>query len=110
MSEPPDWVRAVGEDSVVLVHVGPGKARAGIIGFHGPSLRVNLRARPVDGAANRELLALLAGVLGVQRGALSIEAGLRGRDKRVRVGRLGADVVRGRLRAVLSVDVPVGHD
>ena len=110
MSEPPDWVRAVGEDSVVLVHVGAGKARAGIVGFHGPSLRVSLRARPVDGAANRELLVLLAGALGVRRGALSIESGLRGRDKRVRIGRLGPDVVRARLRTALSVDAPVGHD
>jgi uncharacterized protein YggU (UPF0235/DUF167 family) len=53
---------------------------------------------------------LLAGVLGVRRGALSIESGLRGRDKRVRIGRLGPDVVRARLRTALSVDAPVGHD
>ena len=110
MSEPPGWVRSVGEDSVILVHVGPGKTRAGIVGFHGPSLRVSLRARPVGGAANRELLALLAAALGVRRSALSIESGLRGRDKRVRIGRLGPDVVRARLRTALSVDVPVGHD
>jgi len=110
LSEPPGWVRSVGQDSVILVHVGTGRTRAGILGFHGPSLRVSLRARPVDGAANRELLSLLAEALGVRRGALSIESGLRGRDKRVRIGRLGPDVVRARLRTALSVDAPVGHD
>lgn len=110
MSEPVDWVRAADGDSVLLVHVGPGATRAGLTGFHGPALRVRLRARPVGGAANRELLAILAAALGVRPGALSIEAGIRGRDKRVRVGGLGPDIVRARLRAALSVDVPVGHD
>ena len=110
MPEPADWVRAAGDDSVVLVHVGPGAAQAGIAGFHGSFLRVRLRARPVDGAANRELLALLAKAVGVRLGAVSIEAGLRGRNKRVKIWGLGPDIVRARLRTVLSVDAPVGHD
>jgi hypothetical protein len=97
LSEPPDWVRAAGEDALLLVHVGPGAARAGLAGFHGPALRVRLRARPVDGAANRELLALLAAALDVRPGTLSIETGLRARDKRVRVEGLGPDIVRARL-------------
>jgi uncharacterized protein len=88
----------------------PGASRAGVAGVHGGALRVRVRARPVEGAANRELLRVLAAVLGVRPGALELEAGARGRDKHVRVRGLPVEVVRARLEAVLSVDRPEGHN
>jgi uncharacterized protein YggU (UPF0235/DUF167 family) len=54
-------------------------------------------ARAVEGAANRELVRFLAAALGIRPSALSIEAGLHGRDKRVRVRGVGVDAVVARL-------------
>jgi len=45
------------------------------------SWQAQLRAQPVDGAANKELVALVAGHFGVPRSAVSIKAGASGRSK-----------------------------
>ena len=79
-------------------------------GFHGEALRVRVAARPLEGAANRELLRLLARVLGVRPGDVELEAGAHGRGKRVRVRGLPPEKVRERLAAVLSVDRATGHN
>ena len=45
------------------------------------SWHAQLRAAPVDGAANKELIALVAGHFGVPRAAVSIKGGATGRLK-----------------------------
>jgi len=92
------------------VHVVPGARRAGVTGLHGDALRVRVTARPVEGAANRELLRLLARLLGVRSADLALEAGARGREKRVRVRGLAVETVRERLVPALSVDGAKGHN
>jgi len=92
------------------VHVVPGARRAGVTGLHGDALRVRVTAPPVEGAANRELLRLLARLLGVRSADLALEAGARGREKRVRVRGLAVETVRERLVPALSVDGAKGHN
>jgi uncharacterized protein (TIGR00251 family) len=104
------WLRAASDGALLRVHVVPGAARPGIAGLHGDALRVRVTARPVEGAANRELLRTLAGVLGIRAGDLALEAGSRGREKRVRVRGVPAETVRERLAPALSVDRAKGHN
>jgi len=85
---------------VLRVRVAPGASRSGIAGLHGDALRVRVSARPVDGAANRELLKVLAAALGVRPSALSIEAGELRREKRIRVEGTTAEAVRARFAAL----------
>ena len=92
---------------MVRVKVVPRASRPGIVGLHGNMLRVRVAAPPRGGAANRELLDLLAALLGVRPGVLSLAAGARGREKRVHVRGLPAHTVRDRL---LSVDKGAGHN
>ena len=82
---------------MIAVHARPGARRSAIVGPHGDALAIRLAARPVDGAANRALLELLAGALRVPVARLTLEAGEHGRQKRVRVDGLDADVVAERL-------------
>lgn len=93
-----------------MVRVTPRAARAGIAGVRGPALSVRLTAPPVEGAANRELVAVLARALAVRPSAVAIAGGSRSREKRVRVEGLDPEAVRARLGAVLSVDSPTRHD
>jgi uncharacterized protein len=72
------------------VHVQPRASRSEIAGMHGDAIKVRLMAPPVDDAANEELVALLARVLGLPRAAVRIVAGARGRSKVVEV--VGATV------------------
>jgi uncharacterized protein (TIGR00251 family) len=94
---PDDWVRAATGGSVLRIHVRPGARRSEIAGLYGGALCVRVRARPVEGAANREILALLATALGVRPGALRIQGGEHGRDKQIVVEGLEPGAVRERL-------------
>jgi len=92
-----DWVRDAPGGSVLSVHVRPGAKRSEIVGLHGDALCVKVHARPVEGAANREVLAVLAKALGVRPSSLHIRSGEHGRDKRVVVDGMASEVVRERL-------------
>jgi uncharacterized protein YggU (UPF0235/DUF167 family) len=58
---------------------------------------VRVRARAVEGAANREITATLAAALDVAPQAVEIASGTHGRHKRVRIRGLDAAAVRTRL-------------
>ena len=91
---------ADGPDGAVLdVRVIPRAARTEIAGTRGGALLVRLNAPPVDGAANDELLAFLARMLGVPKSQLI--SGGRARAKRVRVKGLTAAALAMRLRELI---------
>lgn len=63
-------------------------ARAGCSGFAGlrdGALLVRLAAAPVDGAANDELIALIAKALRIPKRDITIVSGERARSKRIRI-------------------------
>ena len=77
------------------VRVLPRASRSEIVGEMAGTLKVKLAAPPVDGAANEELLRLLAKLFGVGRGQVEIVTGARGRQKLVRVcGRSAVECAR----------------
>ena len=67
------------------VRVIPRAAKSQIAGRRNGALLVRLNAPPVDGAANAELVELLAHVLGFPRRNIEIVSGHRSRAKRVRI-------------------------
>ena len=69
----------------IEVRVVPRSGRSGIAGTRGGALLVRLNAPPVEGAANAELVEIIADALGVPRRAVTIASGERSRTKRVRV-------------------------
>lgn len=96
-AEDEDWVRSAPDGAVLRVWVGPGATRPGLVGLRAGALRVRVAAPPEGGAANRELLRLLAEQLGVHPRDLVLEGGAGSRQKRIRVRGLGPDLVRHRL-------------
>ena len=68
-------------------------------------LRARLTAPPVEGAANRALVELLARELGLKRGDLEVVQGARGRDKLVAVRGCSEAELAARLRFVDASDV-----
>ena len=63
------------------VRVIPGSRRPGIDGLRDGELLIRVHARPQAGQANRELLQLLAGELGVPATALQLRSGANSRRK-----------------------------
>jgi uncharacterized protein (TIGR00251 family) len=79
------------------VCVVPRSSKSEVVGEHYRSLKVRLTAPPVDGAANAELIKVLAKYLGVAKRDIDIVAGETSKNKRVSV--TGADP--GRVAAIL---------
>lgn len=76
------------------VRVVPRAGRSEVAGMRDGALLVRLAAAPVDGAANAELIHVIARALDVAKRDVTIISGERGRKKRVRIaGMNAADVV-----------------
>lgn len=67
------------------VRVVPRASRSEIAGEHEGALRIRIAAPPVDGAANEELIRVLAKALKVSRSAVRIVSGQSGRTKQVSI-------------------------
>jgi hypothetical protein len=74
------------DDGVLIaVRVIPRAGRSGVAGMRDDALLVRLNAPPVEGAANAELVEVIAKTLGIPRRSVTIVSGERSRQKRVRV-------------------------
>lgn len=75
-----------GPDLIVWIRVIPRAQTTAIAGVRHERLLVRLQAPPAHGEANRALTRYIAHWCGVRRGAVTIEAGEKSRDKRIRIG------------------------
>ena len=84
----------------------PGARAAGVTGWRGEgqeaALRVAVREKPEGSRANRAVVELLAELLGVPRGDVSIVAGESSRDKWVEVRGLDPETLRARVDRALA--------
>lgn len=88
-------VRAVEGGVEISVRAQPRASRSEVVGLHGAQIKIRIAAPPVDGAANTELIKLLAKALGVSRSALRVVRGEGSRSKVVRAE--GATVAQTRV-------------
>jgi uncharacterized protein len=88
-------------ETLIEIRVIPRAGKSGIAGMRGESLLVRLNAAPVDGAANAELIDVLADALDVPKRAVSIVGGARSRRKRVRVEGVTPELVDSKLKSKL---------
>ncbi len=81
----------------ISVRVKPKSSRSCVLGVahSGTEIEVALRAPPVDGAANEELIALFSKTLGVRKSDIEITIGQSSRVKVLLVSRVSDDAVRG---------------
>jgi uncharacterized protein len=82
------WHALRGADVLLRLRIHPRSAHEGPDGIHAGRLRVRVGAAPVEGAANQQLVQLLAALLELPRSRVRIERGTHARDKDVLV--LGA--------------------
>lgn len=75
---------------IFRVRVVPRASRSEIVGEHDGAMRVRIAAPPVEGAANEELVRLLASTFGASRRDIEITAGQSSKLKTVRVAGLQA--------------------
>ena len=80
------------------VRVVPRAGKSGVAGLRDGALLVRLAAAPVDGAANAELIAVLAGALHLPKRSIEIVSGDRSRSKRVRIAGMDQQAVMAALK------------
>ena len=93
-------IRSFAGGVTIDVRVLPRSRKSEIAGTRGEALLVRLKAPPVDGAANAELLEVLAKMLQVPKSAVAIVAGETSRQKRVQVR--GIDVKTAAARFLIA--------
>jgi uncharacterized protein YggU (UPF0235/DUF167 family) len=85
------------------VRVQPGAPQARLKGWRADgALQLAVAAAPEDGKANRAVLELLAGALGIGVKALSLKRGAASRSKLIEVEGLEEDEVRLRIDRALA--------
>jgi uncharacterized protein (TIGR00251 family) len=84
-------IRTDGEDLLLTLRVQPrARDKRDVIVLRSDAIVVRLSAPPVDGKANLELVKLMARLFSRPKSAISVERGLKSRDKLVRVRGAGA--------------------
>jgi uncharacterized protein (TIGR00251 family) len=99
-------LRVHGEAVRFAVRVKPRSSRSRIEGLSGGGVDVALRAPPVEGAANEELVGLLAKVVRVRKSDVAVAAGAQSRNKLVEIRGAPLEVVRERLLLSASRGLP----
>jgi uncharacterized protein (TIGR00251 family) len=80
MTEP--W-QLKGDQLTLHCHVQPGARQTRLVGLYDNCLKIQLQSAPVDGKANKALIAFLAKLSGVAKSAVIIKKGLSSRRKTV---------------------------
>lgn len=83
--------------ALLTVHVQPGSSHTECAGIHGDAIKIRLAARPIDGAANKELIRFIADRCAVSRANVQILAGTEARRKHLCVKGLAVQVLLARL-------------
>jgi len=81
------WYRWSGADLELRVKAQTQSRDEGVAGISGDAVRVRVNAPPVEGRANKRLLAILADEFGVAKSRVQLVHGARSRRKWVRVER-----------------------
>ncbi len=67
------------------VKVKPNARESWLVKLDDGSWKASVKASPIDGRANAELIGLIAKHVGVPKSAVEIRAGASGRDKLIRI-------------------------
>jgi len=67
------------------VYVQPKASKNEIVGLHGDALKIRLTSPPVDGKANKALVAFIARILSVPKRQVTLQSGQQNRNKVLKI-------------------------
>lgn len=74
------------DDSLIIsCHLQPKASKTEVVGLHGDALKVRIKAPPVEGKANAELIRFLAKEFAVSKRDVVLISGELSRQKRIRI-------------------------
>jgi uncharacterized protein len=96
-----DYAVVVSAAVRISIRVKPRASRSRVLRAEGLDIEASLAAPPVDGAANAELIELLASVLAVSKSSLRLVQGEKAKNKLVELKGLSVDEATTRLAAAV---------
>ena len=93
-TEFPEWLTGKAHNSVIRVKITPRSSITGICGCELDRLKIRLKAPPVDGKANQELIAFFAKLFKIPKKNLTIESGQSSRLKSISVQMLEPNQIK----------------
>ncbi len=63
----PAWIQKTSKGIILKVHIVPNSSKTFIVGEHGDRLKLKIKAPPVDGKANEEIIEFLCKKLSLKR-------------------------------------------
>jgi uncharacterized protein (TIGR00251 family) len=93
-----------GPDATVLiaVHVQPKASRNAVTGIYGESLKIAVTTAPVDGKANKAVIAFLAKSLGLAKRDVELHSGQTSRRKIFRISGSTIEELRGHIESIIQ--------
>jgi len=79
---------------ILSLYVQPRSSRNELVGLHGEALKLRLTTPPIDGRANKAVIAFLSKRLKIPKSALTIRSGLQSRSKKVVLSGLDENTAR----------------
>lgn len=84
--------------AIIDVRVIPRASRSEVVGLHDGALKVRIASPPVDGAANAELIKVLAKHFGVSKSEIDIIGGQTSKNKRIKIANLSQSVFEEKMK------------
>ncbi len=89
------YLSTLSDGTVLLsLHVQPKASKSRVVGLHDGCLKVAVAAPPIEGRANKEVVKLVAGILGIAARQVTVKTGALSRKKLLVVKALSAAEVR----------------
>ena len=99
----PQALRVLSDSVELRIHVQPQASKNEFAGMRGDRLKVRVRAKPVDGAANEAVRKWIAEAAGAPKSRVEIVRGEASRDKDVRIASENPAETANRLRAAAAI-------
>ena len=84
-SELNEAIRVSGKNVTISLHIQANAKAPGLVGFHGGRLKLKVSARPVEGAANEEIVQMLSQLLNISKSRIKILQGQLSKTKVVEI-------------------------
>lgn len=88
------WLKDHEHGTLLLLYIQPNSSETTISNEHDGRLKIKIKAPPVDGEANKELIRFLAKELSISKSKIYLIQGENSRKKNVVVVALSQDAVR----------------
>lgn len=99
-SEP--YIRDDGNGTIVLaIYVQPKASRNRLLGVHGEELKLAITAPPVDGKANKAVIAFLARFFKLSKADVVITSGHQSRHKQCQLAHITLEAARLKLQGIM---------